>query len=306
MKILLIEDSKTLQRIVRKFVEDAGHQISTADTGEVALQLLENEQFDLIISDVDMPGLCGFDTVTLIREMLGEHWVPIIFLTSRDEDSDYLEGFESGGDDYIIKPVREVVLMGKIRVMERFINMQNKLYEVLNQPEPPTQFDKLTHTYTGHSFMHMATIQWSVLLRRKEPVSLIIVDIDYFNEYKEAYGAARRDECLVQVSKAIKNSAHRPNDFVGRLNKHDFVMMLPDTEQKGAMLMASRVAQAVESLNLEHRSSPVSGIVSVSVAGVSVNSVENLELQELFSRAASLLHKVKYGDGDSVCVLELD
>ena len=305
MKILLIEDSKTLRRIIGGYVQNAGYSLETAETGEVALQLLESNRFDLILSDVDMPGLGGFDTVRLIREMLGEHWVPIIFLTSRDEDEDYIEGFDAGGDDYIVKPIREVVLQGKIRVMERFINMQNKLYEVLSQPEPPSQLDRLTQTYNSASFLHLADIQWSVLVRRNEPVSIVIVDIDYFSEYRNVYGKEKRDECLQKVARAIQDAAQRPNDFIGRLNKHDFVLMLPGTEESGVFQVATRIVELVEGLSIEHRKSPLSSILSVSIAGICCSDLESYTVQAVLNKATSLLHKVKYSDGDPVCIHEI-
>ena len=306
MKILLIEDSKTLRRIIGGYVESAGHVLVTADTGEIALQLLETEQFDLILSDVDMPGLGGFDTVRLIREMLGEHWIPIIFITSRDDDADFIEGFEAGSDDYIVKPIREVFLQAKIRVMERFINMQNKLHELIIQPAPPQQFDALTSCYNSHSFLHLAEIQWSVLARRNEPVCLMLVDIDYFSAYREFYGAKKGDLALKTVAKAVKQSALRPNDFVGRMNKNDFMIMLPATDEKGATKVANRMVTVIESQHIEHRKSPLSGVVSVSISGIATHSFDTVSLKDMLSRVASLMHRVKYSNDEPVCIHEVE
>ncbi len=306
MKILLIEDSKTLRRLIRGYVESEGHTLVEAETGEIALQLLETEQFDLILSDVDMPGLGGFDTVRLVREMLGEHWVPIIFITSRDEDEDFVEGFDAGGDDYIVKPIREVFLQAKIRVMERFINMQSKLYELLNQPEPPQQFDPLTQCYNSHSFLHLVEIQWSVLARRNEPVSMLLVDIDYFSEYREFYGADKGDKMLQYIAKSVKKSVLRPNDFVGRMNKNDFMVMLPATDEKGALEVANRMLHEVEILGLEHKKSPLSGNVTISISGISTHSFDTVSLKDLLSRVSTLMHRVKFSHGEPVCIHEIE
>ena len=298
MKVLLIEDSKTLQHLIGGYVEKAGHDLTIVSTGELALQMLEEEPFDLVLSDVDMPGLNGFDTVKLIREMLGEHWVPIIFLTSRETDEDYLNGFNAGGDDYLIKPVREVVLLAKIRVMERFINMQNKLIEVLNAPQAPTQFDPLTHTYTNHAFLDMATLQWSVLARREEPVSLVAVDIDYFIEYREHYGKELADKCLVAVAKAIKSALKRPNDFIGRFSKGGYLLMLPSTNLVGTELVVGQIEQAVELLSIEHKKSPKSGEVSVSIAGMCSTSPAEHGLEDNIEALVKLLYEIKQGRFD--------
>ena len=99
MKILLVEDSATLRHAMCQYISEAGHMPVIAHSGEEALQLLEDTPVDLIIMDVEMPGLNGFETTRLIREWLGSHWVPIIFVTGKNEDESYQEGIEAGGDD---------------------------------------------------------------------------------------------------------------------------------------------------------------------------------------------------------------
>ena len=302
MKILLIEDSKTLRRIIGGYVESAGHTLITAETGEIALQLLDSHDIDLILSDVDMPGLNSFDTVTLMREMLGEHWVPIIFVTSRDEDEDYLEGFAAGSDDYLVKPVREVVLKAKIKVMERFINMQNKLYELLHQQEPPSQFDDLTQVYNSHSFLHLAEIQWAVLERRNEQISLLMIGVDFIEEYAQYHGKDARDNVLRCVAKSIRQSVQRPNDFIGRVSKNDFLLMLPSTKIKGARQLAERIAKNVSELNIKHNASMVSGIVTVSVSGICCVPSRLATLEAGLDKASSLLNYVKNQSDEPILI----
>src|SRR5690625_5695927 len=94
MKILLVEDSATLRHAMCQYIREAGHEPVVAHSGEEALQLLEDTPVDMIIMDVEMPGLDGFETTRLIREWLGGHWIPIIFLTGKSEDDSYREGIE--------------------------------------------------------------------------------------------------------------------------------------------------------------------------------------------------------------------
>jgi diguanylate cyclase (GGDEF)-like protein len=268
VNILLIEDSKTLRKLIGSYIESAGHTLLKAESGEIAMQVLEDNTVDLIVTDVDMPGLGGFETVQLMREILGEHWMPIIILTSRNDDADFKEGFEAGADDYLIKPVREVVLHSKIHVMERFITMRNELEETINAPKPPTQFDPLTRCYTDLAFKEMATLQWRVLARREEPACFIMVSIDFNQEYRDRYGPEKAERCTVAVARAIRHSVHRPNDFVGRLDDNIFVVMLPYTIELGANVVAQRISSDVDALNIEHKVSPKSGGVSVTVSGM--------------------------------------
>src|SRR5690606_32194097 len=110
MMILLVEDSTTLRHAMTHNISDASHTPLIAISGEEALQRLEDTPVDMIIMDAEMPGLNGFETTRLIREWLGGHWIPIIFVSGRNEDESYREGIEAGGDDYLIKPVSYMII----------------------------------------------------------------------------------------------------------------------------------------------------------------------------------------------------
>ena len=130
MKILLVQDSATLRYAMRNYIIEAGHTPLIAQSGEEALQMLETTPVDMIIMDVEMPGLNGFETTRLIREWLGGYWIPIIFVTGRNEDESYREGIEAGGDDYLIKPVSAMIIKPKIRAMERITEMRDQFNQV--------------------------------------------------------------------------------------------------------------------------------------------------------------------------------
>ncbi len=273
MKILLVEDSPVLQAELSNYIKNAGHAVTVADNGETAVQLMELTGADLIICDVEMPGLDGFETVSIIRDYLGEQWIPIIFITKRDQVEDFLAGFEAGADDYMIKPVNEKILQAKMMVMERFILMQQQLNEARNAPEESSKFDKLTHVYSSENFVDLAGLQWSMLTRQELAASILIVDIDHFGPYIDYYGQEESDKTLQKVAKAISSSVHRPGDFVGHLREDDFIVMLPDTGSIGANRVAERICIGIESLNIEHKRSRVLGVISASVGVATVLSL---------------------------------
>jgi PleD family two-component response regulator len=160
MKILLVEDSTTLRFAISRYIQEAGHEALLAQDGEEAMHIVDEVAVDMIIMDVEMPGLNGFETTALIREMLGEHWVPIIFVTGKSEETDFKDGIDAGGDDYLIKPVSRVILKSKIRAMERIIGMRNELNRVNRELTELSERDSLTRLYNRRTFETRATESW--------------------------------------------------------------------------------------------------------------------------------------------------
>jgi len=306
MKVLLIEDSPTLQLEISNYVENAGHSITVANDGETAVQIMELSGADLIICDIEMPGLDGYETVTIIREFLGDQWAPIIFITKRDKVEDCLAGYEVGADDYLVKPINEKILHAKMRVMERFIQMQQQLNQALNTPDEYKNFDDLTGAYRSDHFLDLAMLHWSILSRQNLPVSLVMLNIDYFEQYEEFYGEESRDICLKKVAKAICTSVHRPGDFVGRITEKEFIIMLPDTGKMGSEKVAARICQTVESLSLEHKRSRVLGVVSVSIGVASINNLKQATLDQTIATASSALEIISQDSGNDFKIIKLD
>lgn len=188
MKILLVEDSATLRHAMSHFVRTAGHEPVIAKSGEEALQIIEQTAVDLIIMDVEMPGLDGFETTRLIREWLGDHWIPIIFVTGMSEDESLEEGIDAGGDDYLVKPVSQMIISAKIRAMERITDMRNQLATLNRELKVLSQRDGLTHLYNRRTFEELAEKQWKIATRNKAPLAVLLLDIDHFKQYNDYYG----------------------------------------------------------------------------------------------------------------------
>src|SRR4051812_44824138 len=204
MKILLVEDSATLRYAMRNYIIEAGHTPLITQSGEEALQMLETTPVDMIIMDVEMPGLNGFETTRLIREWLGGHWIPIIFVTGRNEDESYREGIEAGGDDYLIKPVRAMIIKAKIRAMERITEMRDQLNQLNAELEALSQLDSLTQIFNRRTFNEMAQQQWLLAARQQTPVSVLMIDVDHFKLYNDHYGHPAGDVCLKKITQAIR------------------------------------------------------------------------------------------------------
>ena len=293
MKILLVEDSATLRFAMRNYITDAGHEPLLASSGEEALQLLENTPVDMIIMDVEMPGLNGFETTRLIREWLAGHWIPIIFVTGLNEDENYREGIEAGGDDYLIKPVSYMIIKAKIRAMERIADMRDQLSQLNAELEALSQLDSLTQIYNRRTFNELAQQQWSLAKRHQQPISALMIDVDHFKLFNDHYGHPAGDACLKKVTQAIRSCLHRSADILGRYGGEEFVVLLPETDAKGATRVAQAISEALEDLALRHDVSPTSNWITASIGGATCLRTTGHDLEELIKNADRALYKAK-------------
>lgn len=294
MKILLVEDSATLRYAMRNYIIDAGHTPLIAQSGEEALQMLETTPVDMIIMDVEMPGLNGFETTRLIREWLGGHWIPIIFVTGRNEDESYREGIEAGGDDYLIKPVSAMIIKAKIRAMERITEMRDQLNQLNAELEAISQLDSLTQIFNRRTFNERAQQQWLLAARQQTSISVLMIDVDHFKLFNDHYGHPAGDACLKKITQAIRTCLNRPFDLLGRYGGEEFIVLLPETDCLGAMRVADAISIELNRIAVRHEVSPTHNTVTLSIGGASCAQTLSYSLEELIKRADRALYKAKH------------
>jgi diguanylate cyclase (GGDEF) domain len=286
MKILVVEDSPTLRHATSTYIRKAGHEPIIATCGEEALQVVDGNPVDMIIMDVEMPGLDGFETTRLIREWLGDHWIPIIFVTAHSHEDSLLKGIEAGGDDYLIKPVSSVILTAKIGAMERIVTMRDQLHEANKELKRLSEKDGLTNLYNRRTFDTRARDYWKMATRTQEPVAILVLDVDHFKLYNDEYGHQAGDECLRLIATALRHCLNRPGDIVARYGGEEFIALLPNTPEKGAMHVAEHIRKTIEALHIKHRASKSSDRVTVSI-GVSLSA---------FTTGTSLSNQIQLAD----------
>jgi diguanylate cyclase (GGDEF)-like protein len=309
LKVLVVEDSKVTLKVLCNFLERMGITTPlTAETGKDAIAAYKKESPDIILLDAQLPDIDGFDIARQIRA--GEQkddWTAIIFLTSMTKDEDLARGIEVGGDDYLMKPVSEVVLHAKVRAMRRLVEMQRELVDVghqLNAANKELQRLSTTDGLTGISnrrmFDELSLREWRRCERMKKPMALVMLDIDNFKLYNDHYGHQAGDDCLRAVAGQVARAAPRASDLAARYGGEEFVLVLGETDADGARWVAENVRQHVAELGLPHVTPNRHVTVSCGVA--SVQPEKGLSLEALLRSADSALYRAKSEGRDRVVV----
>lgn len=304
MNILIAEDSATIRHSMCQYIEGAGHTAIVAKNGEQALQMFDPESVDMVIMDVQMPGLDGFETTRLLREWLDkeELWLPIIFVTGKSKEQDLRKGIEVGGDDYLIKPVSETILLAKIRAMERIIAMRDELQRLNQNLVELSERDSLSKLYNRRTFDERAQCAWKRAARQNEALAVLIIDIDHFKLYNDHYGHMAGDDCIVQVAEALKGSLSRPGDIIARYGGEEFIALLSDTHEEGAYHVAERMRRRVAALGIAHEDSTTAAHVTISVGGAVINHTAGTELSSQVNAADKALYAAKQSGRDRAIV----
>ncbi|MDX8382758.1 MAG: response regulator, partial [Ghiorsea sp.] len=195
MKVLIVDDSRMYLAMLDSYVKDMGYATILATCGAEAIALYNQQQPDLILLDVTMPDMDGYEVARQIRASKRQAWVPIIFLSGMIEDKDILRGIESGGDDYVTKPASQIVIQAKVHAMQRIAEMSRvliktseKLQLANQQLHDLSRKDALTGIANRRYFDETLKKEWHRAIRSNKPLILMMVDIDHFKLYNDHYG----------------------------------------------------------------------------------------------------------------------
>lgn len=278
MKALLIEDTLTSATLVSHQLRNIGIEPLVARDGEKGIELFRQHKPDVVLLDIIMPGMDGFEVARRLRQLEENgDWTPIIFLTARTSDEDLEKGIAVGGDDYLIKPVSETVLAAKLKAMQRIAQMRfsllvltRKLDEANQELTRLSSLDGLTAIPNRRQFDETLRLEWRRAGRQGKPLAVLFCDVDYFKQFNDGYGHQVGDECLKAVARVLSGVLRRPADVVARYGGEEFAVILPDTDITGALQVAEGMRAEVEGLRITHRFSPAAPVVTISIGVATV------------------------------------
>ncbi|MBL4868940.1 MAG: diguanylate cyclase [Pseudomonadales bacterium] len=306
MKVLVVEDNKPISMVISHIIKGMNHQVDVAVDGETAISLFQKEKYDLILMDVEMPGIDGYETTRRIRKLSGETWFPIIFLSANTEDTYLASGIEAGGDDYLSKPVKPMVLKAKIKAMARIAQMQDQLSAAntnLARANEELQrlncLDGLTSVVNRRGFDRQFEVEWRRCHRESVPLSVMMIDIDEFKGFNDNYGHLAGDDCLRGVAQALRSQLLRPGDLIARYGGEEFLVLLPCTDLTGAEDVAKRMFKALNKANIAYPASTVSDRVTISLGIYSTAQLQNKDVTKDKSILIKLADEALYAAKES-------
>ena len=260
-KILIVDDS-FLQAARLKDILSDEYELTIVQTAEEGLRQAGARDYSLILLDVVMPGMDGFTLLKKLQEEIITRSIPVILITSLSDVQNEYQGLVLGAVDYIAKPFNPLIVKARV-------NTHIKLYNYRKQVELQSKTDQLTGIANRRQYDHYSSIRWSEAVRLNAPISICMLDIDYFKVYNDTFGHPAGDKVIVSVAKTVSSALQRSTHFVARYGGEEFVACLLGDSADKAFGHMKKIRQAVEELCIPHDPS-VSPCVTVSIGGVTV------------------------------------
>jgi two-component system cell cycle response regulator len=295
--VAVVDDDNAIRRLLRLFLTRAGYSTFECVTGNDAREKLSTVPWDVAILDRKLPDMDGLKLCRELKSKAEFRSRYIIMLTGEDEQEDKVEGLELGADDYITKPFQYPELMARVRAGKRIVDLQKELMETNRRLELLSITDGLTKLYNHRYFQDELARAFDESQRYKRPLSLAMIDIDFFKKVNDTHGHAVGDEVLKAVARLYKETV-RSTDLVARYGGEEFAIMMPETELQDGVTFAEQIRALIEQTSIVTQAGPLKITVSIGVASVPLSQVNTAK--ELIVAADKTLYRAKKGGRNQV------
>ncbi|HTH97856.1 MAG TPA: diguanylate cyclase [Stellaceae bacterium] len=255
--VLIVDDSPLIMAMLTATLGD-DCTILSARNGQEAIDLIAERVPDLILLDIVMPRVSGFEVCQRLKADPRTQSTPVIFITGLDAKEDEMRALELGAIDFIPKPV-------DVRVLTLRVRNHLELKRYRDFLENLSLVDGLTGIGNRRRFDETLAREWGRAKRLGKPMSLILIDVDHFKNFNDLYGHQLGDDCLRQVAHVLSGTLHRPSDLIARFGGEEFAAILPDTDAEGTRFVAERMLENVAKLGMPHAASSVAPHITVSI-----------------------------------------
>jgi diguanylate cyclase (GGDEF)-like protein len=285
--VLIVDDQPmSIQRLLE--ILEAEYQICIATSGSQALDFCETRLPDLILLDVVMPDMDGYEVSRRLKSRDLTAQIPIVFMTVRNDPADEAQALDGGAADFISKPFHEKAVRARVRTQLTLKLLTDRFHSL-------AMIDGLTGLANRAQFDSMLGQQWGHCLRMEVPLAIILVDIDFFKRYNNSYGHHAGDACIQAVAATLKTNLRRPQDLVARYGVKEFACILPETPLAGARRKALELERAIRGLAIPHKASDVAAVVTASLGVAAGIPRQGTAPDEVILAADLLLCAAKQG-----------
>jgi len=300
--ILIVDDVEDNLEILEDLLTFAGHNVQSVRSGEAALKRVQESHPDLILLDILMPGIDGFEVCTRLKADDDTKDIPVVFVSSMVDIEYKVKGFKVGGVDYINKPFHHDEILVRVNTHITLLRLRRHLEEQNAELERLANTDYLTNLYNRRRFFQAAAEEFAGASRSRNPISITLIDLDYFKRINDTYGHLVGDHALIHVAKIIRTHC-RVSDVAARYGGEEFVILHPSIDRNNAFKVAERIRKAVEAKPYAIEGDEINMTLS---AGVVDNKIRNgvKRIDDILGLADKALYRAKDAGRNQVFVFD--
>lgn len=285
-RVLIVDDNPVNIKLLETMLKKQSYQVYSAENGRQACQMAKKLIPDIILLDVMMPVMNGFDACKKIKETYATKDIPIIFLTANTGAKDVLHGFQLGAVDYITKPFKYKELLARMSTHLRLKFTRDNLQKI-------SIWDGLTKLYNRRYIHNRLVQEISEAHRHSHPLSIFMFDLDHFKQINATHGHAVGDDIFVKISAHLKKNL-RLEDIIGRYGGDEFIIILPNTDQQSGRIAAQHVKERISQMQWN-----LNGL-KVTISGGVATMQDEKCADELIAKTDALMTRAKRNGGDKI------
>jgi len=291
--ILIVDDEKANLLMLNKILSPK-YTIYTSRSGEEVFDKIKDIRPDLILLDIMLPGISGFDVLQQLKEAPETRSIPVIIISGLTSEVDEEKGLLMGAVDYIIKPFKTAIILARV-------NTQLQIVRQIRMIERIGMVDPLTDIPNRRCFDDRISIEWRRSLRTGNSISLLMLDVDKFKNYNDTWGHPQGDVLLKALSHIFISVARRPGDLAARIGGEEFSVLLPDTSIEAALRVAEDIRSQVEKLKVSTADGVTITSITVSIGVGSCTPDKDLQISDFISETDKKLYRAKQLGRNRVC-----
>jgi len=295
--ILIVDDEKANLMYLSSILSP-DYSVYVTKLGEDAINKATELSPDLILLDILMPEMDGYEVLTKLKSSEATWNIPVIFVTGLSSIEDEAKGLSLGTADYITRPFSDAIVKLRVGNQIRIVNQMRTIEQL-------SMVDQLTRIANRRSFDQRLNAEWRRAIREKSQISVMMLDVDNFKTYNDTYGHPQGDTVLQTVADVITQTLMRSSDFVARWGGEEFAILLPATHMEGALMVAEQIRANVESTAIPCHDFTTT-YVTVSIGVYSQSPTRRDLVDNFISKADHALYTAKKTGKNKVCKSDAD